>query len=179
MSWQGRTISESVRDTGTNGSDPKSSVWIVDRPTQLICIWIFICICQQTNVKDIAGQSARVWIFETFDNTHFVKLRVLENAQWWWNPRRKSECEKSGRNWKQILICRRKDPAWCSFACFQYSDICRKSLPDISQNKFYPICVKKVYLIFVKTSFQLCASFMAHWLRKLSRTEWHHVLFQI
>ena len=30
---------------------------LVDRPTQLICIWIFIC-CQQTNTKDIAGQSA-------------------------------------------------------------------------------------------------------------------------
>ena len=30
---------------------------IVDRPTQLICIWIFIC--QHTSTKDIAGQSAR------------------------------------------------------------------------------------------------------------------------
>ena len=29
---------------------------LVDRPTQLICIQIFIC--QQTNTKDIAGQSA-------------------------------------------------------------------------------------------------------------------------
>ena len=27
---------------------------LVDRPTQLVCIWIFIC-CQQTNIKDIAG----------------------------------------------------------------------------------------------------------------------------
>ena len=35
-------------------------VWLdlVDRPTQLIYIWIFIC--QQTNIKDIAGQSARL-----------------------------------------------------------------------------------------------------------------------
>ena len=31
---------------------------LVDHPTQLICIWIFIC--QQTNTTDIAGQSARV-----------------------------------------------------------------------------------------------------------------------
>ena len=30
---------------------------LVDRPTQLICIWIFIW--QQTNTKDIAGQSAK------------------------------------------------------------------------------------------------------------------------
>ena len=30
---------------------------LVDHPTQLICIWIFIC--QQTNTKDIAGQSAK------------------------------------------------------------------------------------------------------------------------
>ena len=28
---------------------------LVDHPTQLICIWIFIC--QQTNTTDIAGQS--------------------------------------------------------------------------------------------------------------------------
>ena len=27
---------------------------LVDRPTQLICIWVSIC-CQQTNRKDIAG----------------------------------------------------------------------------------------------------------------------------
>ena len=26
--------------------------WVVDRPTQLVCIWIFIC--QRTNIKDIA-----------------------------------------------------------------------------------------------------------------------------
>ena len=30
-----------------------ASVDLVDRPTQLVCIWIFIC--QQTNIKDIAG----------------------------------------------------------------------------------------------------------------------------
>ena len=30
---------------------------LVDRPTQLICIWISI-LCQHTNTKDIAGQSA-------------------------------------------------------------------------------------------------------------------------
>ena len=29
---------------------------VVDRLTQFICLWIFIC--QQTNAKDIAGQSA-------------------------------------------------------------------------------------------------------------------------
>ena len=32
------------------------STHVVDRPTQLICIWIFIC--QHTSTKDIAGQSA-------------------------------------------------------------------------------------------------------------------------
>ena len=31
---------------------------VVDRPTQLICIWIFIC--KYTNLKDTAGQSANV-----------------------------------------------------------------------------------------------------------------------
>ena len=35
---------------------------IVDRPTQLICIsdiyLLYLFICQQTNTKDIAGQSA-------------------------------------------------------------------------------------------------------------------------
>ena len=30
---------------------------LVDHPTQLICIWIYIC-CQHTSTKDIAGQSA-------------------------------------------------------------------------------------------------------------------------
>ena len=36
---------------------PTSNPALVDRPTQLIGIWIFIC-CQHTNTKDIAGQSA-------------------------------------------------------------------------------------------------------------------------
>ena len=31
---------------------------LVDRPTQLICIWIYIW-CQHSNTKDIAGQSAK------------------------------------------------------------------------------------------------------------------------
>ena len=36
-----------------------SSAAVVDRPTQLICISdIYLLICQQTNTKDIAGQSA-------------------------------------------------------------------------------------------------------------------------
>ena len=33
-------------------------VKLVDRPTQLIYIWIFIC--QHTSTKDIAGQSANL-----------------------------------------------------------------------------------------------------------------------
>ena len=32
--------------------------YVVDRPTQLICISDICQICQQTNTKDIAGQSA-------------------------------------------------------------------------------------------------------------------------
>ena len=35
----------------------KSSPTLFDRPTQLIFIWISIC-CQQTNIKEIAGQCA-------------------------------------------------------------------------------------------------------------------------
>ena len=39
----------------------QSPVRLVDRPTQLICISdIYLLICQQTNTKDIAGQSATV-----------------------------------------------------------------------------------------------------------------------
>ena len=38
-----------------------SGVGVVDRPTRLFYIWIFIC-CKYTNLKDTAGQSARVGV---------------------------------------------------------------------------------------------------------------------
>ena len=40
---------------------PRGPKKVVDRPTQLICIsdlYLLIFVCQQTNTKDIAGQSA-------------------------------------------------------------------------------------------------------------------------
>ena len=57
-----------------NGLSIKSG-WcrIVDRPTQLICIWISI-FCWHTNRKDIAGQSARC--FERLlQHTHSQEAR--------------------------------------------------------------------------------------------------------
>ena len=37
----------------------QAKLYVVDRPTQLICISDIYLLCQQTNTKDIAGQSAR------------------------------------------------------------------------------------------------------------------------
>ena len=77
----------------------------VHRPTQLICIWTFICqqfICQQTNIKYIAGQSAWWPTWWLFDRAPFLSVlygfdrRVLQKVQkmsttlcsfwesWWW-----------------------------------------------------------------------------------------------
>ena len=47
--------------------------WLVDHPTQLICIWIFIC--QHTSTKDIAGQSARSWLGVMMEAGKFIFLQ--------------------------------------------------------------------------------------------------------
>ena len=41
----------------------------VDRPTQLICIWNFIC-CQQTNTKDITGRMTDTSTVTDFSLNH-------------------------------------------------------------------------------------------------------------
>ena len=50
---------QDIEQRGAKGSISVIPHWsLVDRPTQLICIWIFIR--QQANTKDIAGQSGPV-----------------------------------------------------------------------------------------------------------------------
>ena len=39
----------------------QAKLYVVDRPTQLICISDIYLLCQQTNTKDIAGQSAKLY----------------------------------------------------------------------------------------------------------------------
>ena len=61
-------------------------VWVVvDHPTQLICIWIFIC--QQTNTKDIAGQSANPilafwWKYDRYRILCICNMTSFSGAEW-------------------------------------------------------------------------------------------------
>ena len=61
-SWSSAVIDRSKSRNEQKFFPPYSSYQLVDHPTQLICIWIFICIrghhfllCQHTKKKDIAG----------------------------------------------------------------------------------------------------------------------------
>ena len=52
---------------------------LVDRPTQLICISDIIC--QQTNTKDIAGQSALMLISTNDCDTFFFYISSSQNNE--------------------------------------------------------------------------------------------------
>ena len=65
-----------MRNIFKNIEIPESIGGLVDRPTQLICIWIFIC--QKTNIKDIAGQSAKLEMVDVcLSNIHSKIVRLL------------------------------------------------------------------------------------------------------
>ena len=63
----------------------EESTWcyLVDRPTQLICIWIFIC--QHTNTKDIAGQSARCYHEHGEVDQHCLLWSIISRCVNGWN----------------------------------------------------------------------------------------------
>ena len=39
----------------------KAVIYLVDCPIQLICTWIFICLCSMTKLKNTAGKSAIIY----------------------------------------------------------------------------------------------------------------------
>ena len=58
---------------------------LVDHPTQLICIWIFIC--QQTNTTDIAGQSVNPilafwWKYDRYCILCICNMTSFSGAEW-------------------------------------------------------------------------------------------------
>ena len=82
---------------------------IVDRPTQLYLHFDFICylLCQQTNTKDTAGQSARCrearMKMDPAKSGLLPPLASISPLQRWWEPKTNSEHGSQNAKWHPPL----------------------------------------------------------------------------